>query len=75
MRRLKKSSAERDAPTAKVPAFSRKKARFSGKKRLKPREVHLLVVHFRLREIVFTVKSSVRLWLMPILASPPIWRP
>jgi hypothetical protein len=34
IRRLKNSSTDCGVPTAKVPAFSRKNGRFSGKKRL-----------------------------------------
>ena len=55
MRRLKNRSASPLAapwlPTVNCPEFSRKKSRFSGKNSGKRREVHLLLVHFRLREI------------------------
>ena len=51
MRRLKKSSASCGLPTVNCPAFSRKNARFSRKEQAEAIEVHLLLVHFHLREI------------------------
>jgi hypothetical protein len=75
IRRLKKSSAERLAPTEKVPAFSRKKARFSGKKSEKRVRLTCWSSTSACAKSVLTVRSSVRLWLRPIFASPPTFAP
>jgi len=53
IRRLKNSSAVSGVPTAKVPAFSRKKVLFSGKKTL--------------NRVRFTCWSSTSTWAKSVL--------
>ena len=69
----KKSSADRDAPTVNVPAFSRKNARFSGKKSGKRVRFTCWSSTSTWAKSVLTVRSSARPWVSPIFASPPTW--
>jgi hypothetical protein len=71
MRREWNIWAEPEDPTWKSPEFSRKKGRFSGKKREKRVRSTCWSSTSTWAKSVFTVKSRLRLWVIPNLASPP----